>query len=307
MKNWKEKTLLYKLFFTEIWELGLIKADLLKAESFFSKKDQVLKQKHFLKNVTSQLSFSFIADPFGVLYKDHYYIYFEYLNYRYKKGEIRYNKYDKELNLLKSGTALNKSFHLSYPYLFQEKDTLYMIPEMAACKSGKQSIFILNSDSDIWEEQCINIPAMVDPCIIKEGDSYFIFGNLKRKKVSYRSNNILEGYKEIEYVSNHDHFQSGGKIFNINDSIYRPLQISDKTYGEKILVTKLNLKNSSIEESKDFTVITADDYEGFHTISPIDDRYVVIDVKNFKFSIFKFFISLQQTINKRKRRFAKSF
>ena len=309
MKQWKEKTLIYKLFFTEIWELGLVKADLFKTKSFFSKKSHVLRQKHFVKNIKSELSYSFVADPFGVFHKDHYYIYFEYLNYRNKKGEIRYHKYDKELNLLKSGTALNRSFHLSYPYLFQEKDKLYMMPEMASCKSGKQSIFVFNSESDIWEESLINIPAIVDPCIIKEDDIYFIFGSLKGKKVSYCSNNILNGYKEIDYISNHDHFQSGGKIFKINDSFYRPLQISDKTYGEKILVVKLSLKKSSIEESKNFTVITADDYEGFHTMSPIDDRYVVIDVKRFKFSIFKFIISIQKTINKkiRKIRSAKWF
>jgi hypothetical protein len=155
------------------------------------------------QNIKSELSYSFVADPFGVFYKDHYYIYFEYLNYRNKKGEIRYNKYDKQLNLLKSGTALNRSFHLSYPYLFKEKDDLYMTPEMASCKSGKQSIFVFDKDSDIWEEKSINIPALVDPCIIKENDTYL------REIVNNKTNGYLYDNPTSEqdlYKIMHDYY-----------------------------------------------------------------------------------------------------
>ena len=133
MNSWKEKSLLYKLLFTEIWHLAIISSKKL-SNNIANSKNLSLPKKDFIKIIKPELSYSFFADPFAIKDNEYYYIFFEYLNYRNKKGEIHYHKYDKNLKLIKEKVAIRKDFHLSYPYIFTEDNNIYIIPEMNGSK-----------------------------------------------------------------------------------------------------------------------------------------------------------------------------
>ncbi len=133
MNSWKEKSLLYKLFFTEIWHLAIISSKKL-SNNIINNRNLSLNKKDFIKIIKPELSYIFFADPFSIKDNDNYYIFFEYLNYRNKKGEIHYHKYDKNFKLIQEKVAIRKNFHLSYPYIFTEDNNIYIIPEMNGSK-----------------------------------------------------------------------------------------------------------------------------------------------------------------------------
>ena len=300
-KKWLENSFLYKLFFTEIWQLLILPTKLITNPVCNRQKNIIVHQHQGKKAIASNKSYSFYADPFGIYINNHYYIYFEYLNYRNKKGEIHYNKYDKDFNLIESKLALTKPYHLSYPYIFQDDQQIALLPEMTGAK-GKQNIFIASNLPEKWQEYQLNIPTLIDPSIFKYKNSYIILGS-NSKKVAFISDKLLGPYKEIKYISNHSYHQSGGKIYQNNGEFYRPLQVSLKTYGEKIFITKLNIGKDYIEEAKEAgSFISCNEQKGLHTLSLINNDFTVIDTKYFHFSLFKFIISIQKSFNKKRRK-----
>jgi hypothetical protein len=297
-KKWLENSLLYKLFFSEIWQLHIIPSKLLTNNS----KTLNIKKSQILKSICSNKTHSFFADPFGIYLNHHYYIFFEYLDYRNKKGKIHYNKYDKNFNLIESKLALTKPYHLSYPYIFQHGQQIALLPEITGSKV-KQHIFIANNFPTKWQEYKINIPSLVDPSIFIYNNKYIILGSLNNKKTAFISDKLLGQYKEIKYISNYPHHQSGGVIYRNNDKFYRPLQVSSKTYGEKILMIELEVNSNFIKEKiKNSYYIHCSEQKGLHTISYIDNQFTIIDTKYFYFSLCKFIASLQKSWHKRQRK-----
>ena len=259
--NWKENTILYKLFFTEIWHLAFIKSSIL-FENFNQNHIKIqLTKKNFFKDILPPISYSFLADPFGVFIGDYYYLYFEYLNYRKKKGEIHCHKYDKNLDLVDKNVLIRKDYHLSYPYPFVENNDIYILPEMVQ-SNGNQAIFKFHKDSISYQEKLLNIKALLDPCLTKYNNHYYILGSINGKKHAFMSKKILGDYKEIKYISHHQYNQSGGKIVNYNNNFFRPLQISNITYGEKTLFTKIIFQKDKVTEGKNtFTIESKSHYQ----------------------------------------------
>lgn len=90
----------------------------------------------------------FWADPF--LYEDHEktYLFFENFSYRDQIGKISCGEVSKG-SISKVKDVLVKSYHLSYPFLFEEDGYLYMIPETSANK--RLEIYRCKNLPDEWE------------------------------------------------------------------------------------------------------------------------------------------------------------
>ncbi|MEH7495887.1 glucosamine inositolphosphorylceramide transferase family protein, partial [Neobacillus niacini] len=79
----------------------------------------------------------FYADPFIIRKDDRTFIFFEEFIYSKGKGDISVIEIDQETNKIsKPITVLDKPYHLSYPFLYEWKDEIYMIPET----SGNRTI-----------------------------------------------------------------------------------------------------------------------------------------------------------------------
>ena len=73
------------------------------------------------------------ADPFLINYKDSNYLFFENYEFKNQKGKISFSKIINN-NITKIFDALNLDYHLSYPFLWFEKDCFFMMPESAQKK-----------------------------------------------------------------------------------------------------------------------------------------------------------------------------
>ena len=69
----------------------------------------------------------FWADPFVVKEDGEYYIFFEEYLYKTKKGHLSVLKIDKKGNYTEPKIILNKDYHLSYPFVFKDRGSFYMI------------------------------------------------------------------------------------------------------------------------------------------------------------------------------------
>ena len=71
----------------------------------------------------------FIADPFMIRRRDRWYLFFEILDHHQDKGLIGMASSDDGLKWAYEGIVLEEPFHLSYPFVFQHGNTIYMVPE----------------------------------------------------------------------------------------------------------------------------------------------------------------------------------
>ena len=103
-------------------------------------RDVVLWKSKIIKNPPNR----FFADPFAIEKNNRKIIYVEDFDYRVGKGKITALEIsDCGEKIL--GTALEEQFHLSYPFLFEDGDNLYMIPET-------------HQSNDIRVYKCVDFP-----------------------------------------------------------------------------------------------------------------------------------------------------
>lgn len=77
----------------------------------------------------------FWADPFILERENRFYVFFEELLYETNLGRLACAILDSDGNILENQTILEKPYHLSYPFIFEYDETLYMIPETGANKT----------------------------------------------------------------------------------------------------------------------------------------------------------------------------
>jgi hypothetical protein len=75
------------------------------------------------------------ADPFVIEGDGRYYVFIEELPYETKRGRIACMILDAEGTVVENRPILEKPYHLSYPFIFEYGETLYMIPETGANKT----------------------------------------------------------------------------------------------------------------------------------------------------------------------------
>jgi hypothetical protein len=201
----------------------------------------------------------FFADPFIVSYNNKDIIFLEDYSYKEKKAVISAVEIlsNKEYNFL--GSVIKEDFHLSYPYVFEFENELYMIPESSGDKSirlYKCLNFPLN-----WEYQynlISNIDA-VDTTMHFINGKYWLLTNSNHNTTEH--NSILECYYADSPLSKQWHahtrnpilFQNGGRNGGYVLSKKKNFLISQK-YGYDRYGKSLEIKEIKKITEKDFEI-----------------------------------------------------
>jgi hypothetical protein len=117
---------------------------------------------------------NFLADPFIVVEKGVWYMFFEVMNEESDKGEIGLAVSRDGLHWEYRQIVLKESFHLSYPYVIKWEDDYYMIPETLAANS----ICLYKADSFPTRWSCIRTLVSVrcaDPSIFRFNEMWWMF------------------------------------------------------------------------------------------------------------------------------------
>jgi len=223
----------------------------------------------------------FLADPFVIYRNGSHYCFVEDYDLIKKKGSISVYKLSPGTSC-KIGIALIEEFHLSYPYLFEFKDDLYMCPE-----TGEKGEIRLYKCIDfplkwVFHKTIMKDVSVADTAIFAHEDKWWMFTNLDRSSVGDHSSQLHLYYGPnpltddwIPHEKNPVIFDSlkgrnGGLIKDMN-SIYRVYQRQGfDFYGEAFGVAKIDkLTTSEYSEKTLFEVEPTffKDIKGTHTFN----------------------------------------
>lgn len=222
------------------------------------------------------------ADPF--LYKKGGVNYLFYEFYDYQKGKIAYSIINKDLTLSKPTIILDEPYHMSYPFIFEDKGELYIIPESGA--SGKVRLFKCKQFPDIWEEQSPLLEGSTsDNNIYKLGEYYLMFttGQPQMKHDLFILGALdVKGPWQVMFSESLTNSRSAGNIFELDGNLIRPVQDASRGYGSGIHFKKIDINmDTGIYDEEVIHSIDPDwhpEIFGTHHFS-FNDDLIVLDGK----------------------------
>lgn len=226
----------------------------------------------------------FYADPMLFKYNGLNYLFFE--DYDYKKGIISYVKIQED-SISETKVALELPIHLSFPYIFQEEDKIYMTPETYDYKSV--SLFVCDRFPDLWsyKRTLIYGQHFSDPILFKHGGYYWLFTAVQGDRLAiYYADNLESEFKPHPINSRYIRGRNAGGVFYINDHFIRPTMDCRLGYGKSIVwkeITLLHPKSFIEKEVLRIEPNWAPGLQGTHSFSQSED-YIAYDGYRMIFS-----------------------
>lgn len=285
--------------FIEQWNIGLIKSPI---HEILRCKPEII----WLKNPSLS---RFYADPFGFQIGDKNYIIFEDYSKILRRGRIAIAEIDENLQIISNKIVLDDGRHLSYPYVFNDGGSIYVICE--SYKSQKLSLYEINQEHLVLEKKCdiFSDRAVVDPTMFFHQGKYWLFYTTAKSSnselfISF-SDSLLGSFKphpknpvKIDNASS----RPAGTIFMADGKIFRPSQNCSKDYGKSIVInyiTKLTETEYAEEFVKEIHADCVSQYNiGTHTISSLGDNMTLIDGRRRIFVPYKPLLSIVYKLRK---------
>ena len=192
------------------------------------------------------------ADPLFFEYEGKDYLFVEAYNKTKKRGELG-------VFLMEDGeakdyqTIISEDYHLSYPFVFEYENSIYMIPESGA--NMTLDLYKASSFPYKWEKvkSLLTNIKVADPTIYEyENILYLILQDLSVKATNYNLYKLDMVNCELEKVNSFDYQydvgRPGGKVFKHKDLTLRPAQNCKDIYGGGLLFYKINQLEPNYEE-----------------------------------------------------------
>lgn len=236
----------------------------------------------------------FWADP-HVLYRDKkYFIFLEEYIYSTQKGHISLITMDANGVYSEPKTILDKPYHLSYPFVFEHENDLYMIPDSLSNRTIE--LYKCVEFPNKWEFQVNlmeNIKA-VDTTILYHNNKCWMFTNLIENDGASSWDELFLFYADDLFcndwkphpqnpiVSDCKSARPAGKIFYENGGLYRPSQNCSHRYGYGFNISEITVLNennyaedivSRVKPNWDKRIIGTHTFNRVHSLHIIDAIY----------------------------------
>ena len=213
------------------------------------------------KEITPPSTDRFWADPFIIQRDDKYFVYFEEYFFTTHKGRINCIEMDGEGNYSEPKVILEKDYHLSYPFLFEDDGQWYMIPE--SMENRCIQLYKCVEFPYKWEFQCNLMEDVdaVDATLYQKDNKWWMFVNLVEHDGASSWDEMYlfhaERFDSQQWtphpqnpvVSDCRSSRPAGQLFEHNGNLYRPSQNSSKRYGYGFNLNQiLELNETSYKE-----------------------------------------------------------
>lgn len=162
---------------TDLWQIGIVQAPIQHIVASGSLDG------FRIKWITPDKSLTFLADPFGLWKKGVLYLFAESYDYRTRRGDIIAYKLNADLDVIEQRTVLQEPWHLSYPFVFEADNEIWMLPE--GYKSGTLTLYRAIEFPWRWEKvpdfHSLALPLMPPPFTHKENGGCFILPHYQRQ------------------------------------------------------------------------------------------------------------------------------
>jgi len=204
----------------------------------------------------------FWADPF-IVYKDQkYHIFLEEFIFKTKKAHISLMQINENGEFSKPKKILEKSYHLSYPFIFNYKNDFFMIPETISNHSIEIYKAVEFPNKWEFEKEIMTDIDAVDATMFEHAGKWWLFTNLRENKNAsshdelflFYSNDPLSDnwipHPQNPIISDVRRARPAGKLFHFKDKIYRPAQDCSKYYGYGLTFNQITKINENEYEEK---------------------------------------------------------
>jgi len=207
----------------------------------------------------------FYADPFLIERGGRSYLFFEELIFSKPKGVISCIEFDEHGFIGSPSVVLEAAHHLSYPFLFEWDDQLYMLPE--SHDSGRIELYRAIDFPGRWEfagELLDNVWA-VDTTIFHHEGKFWMFagGVTKNGKINselflYYADSPLgpwHPHARNPVVADASRARPAGQVFTHEGLLLRPGQDCSTSYGAVIVLNRIDvLSPTEYEETPIMTL-----------------------------------------------------
>ena len=182
------------------------------------------------------------ADPFVWIHQDSLYVFFEEQPFDTRRGRISCLKFDHNLNIISNEVVLERPYHLSYPFLFEHEDVLYMIPETGENRSIE--IYRCSQFPNRWEKvkDLMTGVHAVDSTLLEANGKWWLFVNIAEEGGStwdtlhlfYADHPLSEHWTphpRNPIIKDVQTARPAGNIFFDGKSFIRPSQDCSVRYG----------------------------------------------------------------------------
>lgn len=202
----------------------------------------------------------FWADPFPIKRDGRIWIFMEEYLYSEGKGRISVGEFNDGKLLTEPIPILERDFHLSFPYLFEDGGHLFMILEQEA--SRRIDLYECAEFPFRWTTKAVLLEGQrfVDPVLLRRGKYWWLFvtksshGHSENNLYIYFAETLLGTWQShaLNPVKNHLRgSRMAGPVFQKLNEIIRPAQNCYYSYGGSIVFyTILELTPEQYEEEE---------------------------------------------------------
>lgn len=208
----------------------------------------------------------FWADPFPWKYNGNDYIFYEEFPFSTLKGHISCISLDKNANIISNEVVIKKPYHLSYPFIFEYDNRLYMLPE--SHQSNSIELYLCESFPNSWVLHKIMIDDIVavDSTLLEYNGKWWLFANVVQENGnSYDSLYLFYANSPLSdkwyphpsnpVVKDIGSARPAGRIFKRDDVLIRPSQDCSIRYGYAINFNRIvTLSETKYEEVREYVL-----------------------------------------------------
>ncbi len=226
---------------------------------------------------------AFFADPFVIFRDGRHYVFVEEFLFGAGKGVISVFSIEADGTVTPSRVVLERSYHLSYPFVFEHAGEIWMIPE--SYSSGRLELYRAEAFPDRWSLEAIlarDISAY-DATLCEQGDRlWLLMATSKWQHGGLSSRDTLEVYhaKKLQgpwepLVANPVLIDSAsarpaGRMYWRGGSLWRPAQDCSQRYGGGLTlcrVEKLDLEGFEQTATQVLMPSVETSARGVHTLN----------------------------------------
>lgn len=223
------------------------------------------------------------ADPHPIEVDGRWHVFFE--DYRYDKSQAHVSviSFDENGAPGESRDALVRPYHLSYPFVFEWDNRLWMVPETASERSVE--LYECTGFPDRWElrKKLLDDIKLVDATLFHHDNVWYLFGNVVENPgasswdelfIFVNDGNLLDGHWTPHPAnpirSDVTCARPAGPLFTSGDRLYRPAQDSRHRYGGALAIHEVEQLSPTEYRERLVDRIAPDwdpDLEGTHTFA----------------------------------------
>ena len=236
----------------------------------------------------------FYADPCIVEREGHHFVFIEDYLYSEGRGMISCFEIFEDGSLSTPVRVLEREYHLSYPFVFEQDGQMYMIPESAANRTVE--LYRATSFPVEWQLERLLLEDVLalDPTLLVHDEKLWLFASVPEEganvgdELSVFVSDSLSGqwipHPRNPVVSDIRRARPAGRIFIHGNELVRPGQDSSQTYGYAVVLNRIEALNDTEYREHPISRIEPTWTRrnlATHTYS-FDSRYEVLDGRRWR-------------------------